>query len=97
MKLKKKVKYQPGKTEPMKRHALKRLKERFDPDWTSSDLVQIKVHIERNWLLTHVSHTSNRVSVHEVQYKEKNLRVVYDNKRRLVVTVTPLRPVYSKR
>ena len=76
-----------GKTDPIKIHALKRMRERIDPNAQMKDLLGIAIAIKSSNGRTFVSSTSNAFTIHRVIYKGEPIKAVYDKTRGLVKTV----------
>jgi hypothetical protein len=80
-----------NKAGPIMAHTLARAQERIGADCTTQDLANIAHAIRDGGGRTFASHISKRVSIHHVEYRGRMWKVVYNNGRGLVKTVTPLR------
>lgn len=69
-------------------HAKKRASQRFGLALTTADLRQIAESIRRG-NSTPIERQSNRVTLHRVEFKGEQYRVVYDRKRKEIVTFLP--------
>lgn len=76
------------KEEAQKRHGKNRAKERFDIDLSDEDLARIIAQIKRGES-EFVRRQSERLTLHRVVVGESNPVVVYDRKRKTIVTFLP--------
>ncbi len=87
MKKRGKKKRRLNKTQASKIHFRKRLKQRCDltmNNYEMNELIDL-IHSGKNNY--GVEKKSNRLTIHIVEYKSKQLRVLYDKVRRVLVTV----------
>lgn len=78
-----------SKWKNQRRHAKQRFYERHGFDLSNDDLDYIRGSIKKNREAVFISRQSNRVSIWDVQYRGRTVRVVYDKVRQNVVTVLP--------
>ena len=71
------------------RHAKGRAFERYGLSINDQDLQEISSSIQSG-KATHIFRQSNRVSIFKLVFKEKDIQVVYDSKRKTIVTFIPL-------
>lgn len=74
------------KSKSLRIHARRRFAERFLLDVSVRELHGICKKIQQGES-TFVRRTSNRVSVHDVEFEERTVRVAYDKHRKEIVTV----------
>lgn len=75
-----------SKKKNQRRHAIRRFKERLDLTLTSC-LEKSIIQKIRSGKAKYVSSSSSHTSTFLVPYSNKELRVVYDNRRKVIVTV----------
>ena len=78
-----------SKYKAQRKHAKQRFIERHGFYLTDEDLNFLRGCIKRNRGAIFVSRTSNRVSIWDVDFKGRTVRVVYDKNRGNIVTVLP--------
>lgn len=69
-------------------HAIKRARERYDLELSIADIEGIAKMI-RTQNTKRVKALSNSRVVHELKYKSKTIRVIYDKKRHTLLTFLP--------
>lgn len=79
-----------GKKQNCKRHFKKRMKQRYGFTINQKNIKQIVGKI-RNGESELVERQSNRVSLHRMKFRGKEITVVYDNNRGVPITVLPER------
>lgn len=75
-----------------RRHANRRANERFDLHLTDHDFREIRSLIQHGSRTVLLERQSHRVSVHGIVYKDVPCKVVYDRKRKSIVTFMHLEP-----
>jgi hypothetical protein len=76
-----------NKAGPIKVHALMRMRERFDALADRYAMYAMGRQIRDGGGSTFVERLSKRTSIHIVTHNGQSIKVVYDNRRKLVVTV----------
>lgn len=80
------MKHKMTKGESIRNHALRRACERFG--WSATELCAMRKMIQLGYSVC-VERQSNRVSHHEIKFQGKDVTLVYDCKRKLIVTLWP--------
>ncbi len=93
MALKKLIRKSTGKKRNQIKHARKRFKKRFQIDINDNQYIQIINKIQKG-RAEFIRRQSNRVSVWDVDFEGKLIRVVYDKKTTAIVTA--LYPPFNK-
>jgi hypothetical protein len=78
------------KSGPIKMHALARARERIDPQATMFDLLHFAIAIRDGGGTTFASRKSKKITIHHVEREGVVWKVIYDNRRGLVKTITRL-------
>ena len=79
------------KKEAQRRHAKRRLRERYGW-WLSDEDFEIMIAMIRRGEGERIERKSNRVSLYWLSYEGARLRVVYDHKRHEIASVLPKEP-----